>query len=62
MQTTITASDITASIGRKVIRARLLDGSWVEVRVTSGFLEPMTGEVVRVLTPDEIKEAEAAIA
>jgi hypothetical protein len=59
---TITASDITASIGRKVIRARLINGSWVEVKVTSGFMKPLTGEVVRDLTDIEAKEAEAAVA
>lgn len=59
---TLTSSDITACIGRKIVRARLTDGTWVRATVTSAFLAPFTATVVRTLTDAEALQAEAEIA
>lgn len=61
-KTTITAADITASIGRTILRVRLVDGTWVEAVRVSGFLEPLRANVVRALVEAEKNEAEAQIA
>lgn len=50
---TITTADINASIGSKTVRARLLDGTWVEAARVSAFLEPLRAEVLRTLTAEE---------